>query len=279
MPTPFYHIQVALDLLHHPDLPHELGQRLEANRCSFLFGNTAPDVQLVSGQPREATHFFNLPIPTGQLPAWETFLHSNPSLLSLQLSEAHKAFLCGYLCHLQADWYWQQDIFGPVFGPTSVWDTFRRRLFLHNVLRTYLDLRIFAELPAVTGECLMGVNPKGWLPFVQDADLNAWKDILSQQFQPGASPRTVEVFAERQKISPDEYYRLILSEEQMQHEIFTHISLAELQSFRDNLIVQNLQLIRYYYSGDWDQHTGRPDDWSRFSGGDTYETHRFNPGA
>jgi hypothetical protein len=187
--------------------------------------------------------------------------------------------LCGYLCHLQADWYWQQDIFAPGFGPTLEWDTFRRRLFLHNVLRTYLDLRIFEELPAGTGACLADINPKGWLPFVQDTDLNNWKNILSQQFQPGASPRTVEVFAKRQQIPPEEYYRLILSEEQMQNEIFTHISLAELQSFRDNLIVQNLQLIQEYFSGHWDLNTGKTDHSPRVTRGDSYETHRFNPGS
>ena len=71
MPTPFYHLSLAQELLTHPSLPEPINQFLRMRRCEFMFGNTAPDVQVVSGQARQETHFFNLPILAGDRPAWE----------------------------------------------------------------------------------------------------------------------------------------------------------------------------------------------------------------
>ncbi|MFQ5410084.1 MAG: hypothetical protein ACE5FI_16875, partial [Anaerolineales bacterium] len=62
MPTPFYHLALAEALLADDKLPTDTRQLLAAQRPAFLFGHTAPDVQTVSGQLREATHFFSIPL-------------------------------------------------------------------------------------------------------------------------------------------------------------------------------------------------------------------------
>src|SRR5512136_610137 len=80
MPTPFYHLSLAEELVSHPNLQGNISQFLQAFRGGFLFGNTAPDVQVVSGQLRQETHFFNLPIQTGDRPAWELLLSDHPHL-------------------------------------------------------------------------------------------------------------------------------------------------------------------------------------------------------
>lgn len=62
MPTPFYHLKSAEDFLSGHYLPKPLQLFLMEQRAAFLFGNVAPDVQVISGQARSSTHFFELPI-------------------------------------------------------------------------------------------------------------------------------------------------------------------------------------------------------------------------
>ena len=244
MPTPFYHLSLAEELINHPNTPEPVSQFLRVFRSEFLFGNTAPDVQVVSGQPREATHFFNLPILAGNPPAWKACLTKYPQLATTgNLPAAHAAFLAGYLCHLQADWVWVKDIFIPAFGSRATWGTFRQRLYYHNVLRAYLDQKILPGLPIDTGTCLRQVKLDGWLPFVKDHSLAVWRDLLARQLQPGAAIETVEVFSSRQGISAPEYYALLASEERMQGEVFEHLSLEQVQSYKVRVLMDNIELL------------------------------------
>jgi len=247
VPTPFYHLSVAEELLCHLDLTGEARSFLEAQRGAFLFGNTAPDVQVVSSQPRQDTHFFDLPLRSGKRPPWEQILREHPTLRhASRLPAAQAAFVTGYLCHLQADWLWVKDIFVPIFGLHSPWGNFTQRLYLHNVLRAYLDRQI---LPGLTnGVCthLGEASPSGWLPFVADEYLRQWRDLLVNQLRPEAPVQTVEVFAARQGIPPGEFYRILDSEEEMKREVFSHITRQSLNSYRQRLVDENLHLIKKY---------------------------------
>lgn len=250
MPTPFYHLNVAKELLEHPALSPELRAFLIRHRGAFLFGNTAPDVQTISGQERAATHFFDIPIRNGDPLPWSALFSKYESLAKPgPLAPERVAFLIGYLCHLQADWIWVRQIFVPVFGKSSLWGTFPRRLYLHNVLRSYLDLEILPTLGNGTAASLQQTAPAGWLPFVQDDYLLIWRNFLTEQLKPGASVKTVEVFAARQGVSPDEYYQLLYSEDRMQSEVFAFIPQQRLRHYRQSLIEENLVLIQNYLEG------------------------------
>jgi hypothetical protein len=247
VPTPFYHLSLADVLIKHPGVPEPISQFLQEYRGEFLFGTTAPDVQVVSGQSREATHFFDLPIQDDDQPAWDSFLSTYPSLATAaRLPAPQTGFLSGYLCHLQADWLWVKDIFTPVFGPVCAWGTFRQRLYYHNVLRAYLDLQTLPELPKGTGANLDQAVPDAWLPFVEDQYLAEWRDILSRQLLPGATIQTVEVFSSRQGISAPEYYSLLASEERMQHEVFEHLPLEFVDRYKEKALAYNVQLLSDY---------------------------------
>jgi hypothetical protein len=246
MPTPFYHLFLAEVLLKSHGLPEDMRVFLCRYREQFLFGNTAPDVQVISGQPRQETHFFNLPIKAGDQPAWEKMLSEQPGLHAKRLPLSKFAFIAGYLCHIQADWLWIRDVFSPIFGPQRPWATFKQRLYYHNVLRAYLDSQILAKLPVGLDDCLSRAQPSNWLPFAQDHYLGEWRDYLSEQLKMGAHIQTVEIFSSRQGISAKEYYSLLASDERMTKEVFSHLPCGLLETYDRQVLNENIQLLTEY---------------------------------
>jgi hypothetical protein len=247
VPTPFYHLSVAEELLGSGRLPARVYALLAAERGAFLFGNTAPDVQVISRQPRQDTHFFDLPLRSLKRTPWQQLFNAYPALRRAdRLPPAQAAFLAGYLSHLQADWLWVKDIFVPVFGMHSPWGTFPQRLYLHNVLRAYQDRQILPSLTNGTSASMARATPADWLPFVDDEHLRQWRNLLVSQLRPEAPSQTVEVFAARQGIPPDEFYRLLDSEEAMEREIFARVSRQTLDLYRQRLVEENLSLLEMY---------------------------------
>ena len=247
MPTPFYHLSIAQDIIAHPELSPDIRRFLQEQAGPFLLGNTAPDVQVISGQSRQATHFFTVPIQSGAQVPWERLLVEYPGLIhSSDLQPTRAAFIAGYLCHLQADWLWVLNIFLPVFGPDQSWDTFSKRLYLHNVLRAYIDQDVVQSLSHDLMNTLIPTQPSGWLPFIQDIHLNEWRDYLVYQLQPGRDVKTVEVFASRHGIEVGEFYTLIQSEARMEEYVFKRLARRRLDTYRRQLVDQNVELLQDY---------------------------------
>jgi hypothetical protein len=221
---------------------------LEEERGSFLLGHTAPDVQMVSGQPRHETHFYAIP-PTSDVPAYRTFLAAHPALIRAdRLDPSHAAFLAGYAAHLLADEKWWREIFYAFFGPDVQWRSWRERIFLHNVLRTYLDRQDQARLGGGVREALMEADPQGWLPFVDDELLRVWRDLLVDQLRPGERILTAEVFAARMSVPADLVETALDSSEEMAS-IFRHIPPARLGAYRADVLGRSIRLLNKYLGG------------------------------
>lgn len=251
VPTPFYHLSIAQNLLNYDAFSPSVQKILVRQRGAFLFGNTAADVQVLSGQARQVTHFFNLPLHSNSVAPWKLMLNTYPCLGDCRQSdETQAAFVAGYLCHLLADWQWIGNIFVPAFGKQAEWSIFPQRLYLHNVLRAYLDRQMVPGLINGASEKLGEVVPDQWLPFVKDQFLFAWRDYLAKQLQPGAKVHTVEVLAKRQEISPEEYIALLGSEERMENEIFTHLPRQELTRYRQETEDESIALVNAYFGGE-----------------------------
>lgn len=264
MPTPFYHLAVAHQVLQRQDLSPPAAQVLQRYASAFLLGNTAPDVQTVSGQPRQETHFFELPVDAQDRDPWEVMFGEHPSLRRLgQIEPGRAAFIAGYASHLLADWMWVKILFNPVFGHDVTWGSLSERLYLHNVLRAYLDFQILPGLikdfpPQYRMEHL---QPRGWLPFVQDVHLEQWRDYLCGQLKPGAAMQTVEVFAARQGIPAEQYYRLLNSENLMQREVFARLPYQSLLDYRRQLVDQNVQLLNHWTASHLRDSAWMPFQW------------------
>jgi hypothetical protein len=248
MPTPVQHLVIAQRLLDESTLPGSIRQRLLAQRSAFLFGNTAPDVQTVSGQLREETHFFV--IPWARLPLPHNALFSlYPALRHIRsLPADHAAFLAGYICHLWLDVLWVRDIYLNGFGPHAHWGTgLRERHIYHNILRTWCDLNDQRQLDGSIGAALAAVRPIEWLPFTEDRYLMQWRDLLAEQFHPGANIRTVEIFAGRGGVAQEEFQRVLGSPAEMEQHIFAHAPRDKIDKFYRDGYEQMAQLITEYF--------------------------------
>ncbi|MBI3764450.1 MAG: zinc dependent phospholipase C family protein [Chloroflexi bacterium] len=247
MPTPFMHLVMADAMLAQPGLPDALRERLTAGRPAFRFGHTAPDAQTVSGQSRESTHFFSVPM-TSRRAAQEIMFERHADLARpAGLDPARAAFLTGYLCHLLLDQLWIAEIFQPIFGERAAWGTFPERLYLHNVLRAYLDRRDLPRLANGVRDSLCAAKPANWLPFIDDRHLRRWRDLVADQLAPGASARTIEIFARRMDRDPHDFEALLASPEELDRQVFSRIPLERIAAFRVEGLARSLELTRKYW--------------------------------
>lgn len=244
MPTPFTHLAVAAELLERGGLPPAVGEALPA----FLLGNIAPDVQVLSGQTREATHFFPVPLDDAP-PAQVVLLKQYAGLAPLgALPPAQAAFMAGYLAHLVFDQLWVRLIFEPVFGPDRPWGQgFQERLYLHNVLRAHWDGLDLARLGPAVARDLADAVPRGWLPFVSDAHLAAWRDVVAGQLGAAGGSRTVEVFAERMGADPAALAALLASPAEMERRLFCRLAPGALDEYRAVALAESAAVIARHW--------------------------------
>ena len=241
MPTPFYHLHLAQELL----VEESCSPLWQDEPGAFYLGNIAPDAQNVAGQSRESTHFFEVPMRDAT-PAWEVMFNQYPSLIHI-LTPAQRAFLAGYICHLAVDQMWITDIFEPVFVDEAKWEKPRDRFFIHNILRIYLDE---LDRPALAsngvGASLKKAQPDHWLPFLNDAALSHWRDFVAEQLVEGGAAQTIEVFAKRMKRPPSDFESLLQSPTQMTQRVFQLVSTDALKNFRLNAFTRSREILADY---------------------------------
>ena len=235
------HLALAEEILSRAELPPTVRRLLAQQRGSFLLGNTAPDVQTVSGQARHETHFYAIP-RTSSEPAHDALFDSHPSLAQAkQLPEAQAAFIAGYIAHLRLDELWLDHIFLPFF--LEGWASPHERMLLHNVLRTWMDRQDQRRLNGSIVPALRATQPHDWLPFVDDEHLVAWRDLLIEQFAPGHRVQTAEFFARRMDVPVTLLETVLSSPQQMEKRVFRHVPRAALQTFHSTGYAQTVALL------------------------------------
>lgn len=243
------HLSVAEQIRRHPELPAVVARQLDASWPAFYLGNVAPDFQTISSVPREVAHFYGLP-PARDVVAHEVMLEKHPEFRDPQrLSPDHAVFIAGYRAHLLLDLYWYWDILIPCFVEATGWPADHRRRFLvHNTLLTYLDNQARESLPAGAAGTLAAVTPNGWLPFAGDGNLIQWRDMLVEQLLPGAVPATVSIYAERMRMSPQEFAANLENPGWMAEEVFRKVSLEHVLGVIDRGINDSVGLVTDYLS-------------------------------
>ncbi len=246
MPTPFMHLEIA-ELIRSSDrLVEPIKQYLDKEFPAFYFGSVAPDVQSVANIRREDTHFYFLP-PKLNEQAYTTMLQNYPQISNARTMPIGQAvFIAAYCAHLMLDLRWYHEVLVPFFVEHDNWINHRQAFLVHNTLLTYLDKSAVDALPDSASETLAAAQPGNWLPFAADSDLVKWRDLLVKQLKPGAMLQTVEVYAHRMGMSPQEFAANLDRSEWMNRHLFSKVPVATVEAIMSSAIDDSIDLINDY---------------------------------
>jgi len=249
MPTPFQHLVYARRILTQPHLPLPLQQCLANAPEAYLLGNTAADVQSITGQPRTETHFYRFPPPRTPR-ALEVMLAQYPALADpYRLAPAHAAFMSGYLAHLVWDEVWAWEVYVPFYLESTLWAERLPRSLHHNALRVLLDRQAEAELqpwPELR-HAFPAAQPQSWLPFATDSALCEWRDWVAGQLENPATVQTTQVFAERMGVTVEALESVIAAIVTDEYRPTVPGLLAAVQQFEAHALIDSVQVLRWYW--------------------------------
>lgn len=233
MPTPFTHLEVAQRLLCDEAIAPEILTLLNRDRSAFLLGNIAADARNGANLTRESTHFYAYDRPITEHP-WRVMFQKHPALQKPH-SPAQRAFLAGYVAHLAIDEAWALELVSPRFIKHE-WHTPREhRFFMLHIILTYMDERDQQRLQTWHAEALAQALPVGWLPFMSDSDLAAWRDFIAGQLAPDGHSLTLEVLSKRIMKSPEEMRAVLDSPQAMQSNLWMHVPLEFLRQAEEKM--------------------------------------------
>lgn len=243
MPTPFSHLYITQRLLSDDAVPAEVRAFADACRPDFLLGGIIAD-QRPKGGKRADTHFYEYARPMPDNP-WREMFRQNPSLKQ-PISDAHKAFLMGYVAHLAADEYWTRHMLGPHFVERDWGGSMSHRFYLLHLLLITMDERDQALLYDGIGATMRSCEPAAWLPFMHDQKIIEWRDFLARQIDEDDS-KTLEIFGRRIDTAPDQVRAFLDNTAYMQNELWNHVTPEILADVETQLYAFSRQQMLIYW--------------------------------
>ncbi|MAU00047.1 MAG: hypothetical protein CL608_23130 [Anaerolineaceae bacterium] len=248
MPTPFMHLHIAEQIYETVSANGNgrLQTSLAAEWPAFYLGSVAPDVNAISTLPRANTHFYDIP-PDPDETAYGTMLAQYPQLADLAaMSPGQAVCVAAYSAHLMLDLIWLREVVYPFFYLAEDLGNRQQRRLTHFILLTYLDTIALAGLPETAVSTLAAAESNHWLPFIKDEVLAAWQEMLVAQLQPDAPVKTVEIYAGRLKITPEEFAANLQNSDWMQQQVFDKIPVNEVQQILQTAVPKSIDLINEY---------------------------------
>jgi hypothetical protein len=250
LPTPITHLVIAKEIWNSRSAAFP--QTDDAALAAFLLGSTVADSRVITGSPRAATHFLDLP-PKSPESGVRGVLSAYPELSAIEnLAPCGRLLVGGYLAHLLADEIWLIRIFWPRFtsptGPHS-----REVLLRHDLLRTLVDQMDRAKVPAYYRDALQHYECTNPLPFLTNVELETWRRLLLRELEAPDSSPTQKHFAGRYGLSASEFVALLESERYPGGEIWQTVSPAEIERYHEESAEAGGQLLEAYLSGQVDR--------------------------
>jgi hypothetical protein len=160
---------------------------IDADRGSFYFGATAPDIRVITRLDREVTHFYQLD-EYGRQDSVRRMFEENPGLARPSgLEAATVAFMAGYITHLVLDERYIEDVYRPQFGHFSTIADDPSHDVLDRALQYELDRRDREDREAMLAvrDALIACQPPHEIPFIDDEHLVQWRavagDVAAQE--------------------------------------------------------------------------------------------------
>lgn len=248
MPNAQTHLSSVWHLLAQPPIQAAFPWLAEGCvRSALLLGAISPDARAMSGHPRAETHFFDIPMAG---PGHRALLREWPGLAdAAALGEEHAAFVAGYITHLIMDQTWVEMIVMPgLFVEGHVWGVEHPSWRLYSLLMTYLEYRAAERVPARAITLLAQAEPRGWLPFVSDRHLTAWRDHVVAIIRAGGPRLISRMFAETNDLTAEEMEAIVLSEARMAEEVFGAIPREQVLAFEEAAGERSQQAVVDYLS-------------------------------
>lgn len=250
------HLQLSDELLSlalsRETLDGRLLTALEEAWPAFYLGSVAPDYQTICGIPRAETHFYAMP-PESRSQGRQALLAQYPQLVpGRSLDPGQAVFMAAYLVHLQLDLHWHFEVVLPYFANSAVAGDLRQGYLRHLTLLTYLDQLAFQSLPDTAPAVLAAAEYDHWLPFAAEDQLGAWRGLLLEQMAPDAATRTVQIFAGRLRMTPEEFSAKLNDPDWMNRELFSLIPVAKIQNQLIESVSESLDLVEAYWFGRFD---------------------------
>ncbi len=219
---------------------------LAAEWPAFYLGSVAPDVNAISDLPRANTHFYHVP-PDPDETAYGAMLAQYPQLDDLATMPLEQAIcVAGYSAHLMLDLIWLREVVYPFFYLAQDLGDRQQRRLTHFILLTYLDTIALDGLPETAVSTLAAAAPNHWLPFITDDILTAWQEMLVAQLKPGAPVKTIEIYAGRLRITPEQFAANLQDTDWMQAQVFDKIPVDKVQQILQTAVPKSIDLINDY---------------------------------
>lgn len=229
MPTPFMHLNAAHRWLQ--EAPAEAQAAIMSHLGAFLLGNVAPDARVSTGLSREETHFFEYAAKI-EPPAKDAMFEAHPTLETAVGEQ--RAFVAGYIAHLAMDVVWAESMLYPNFYKKD-WLTPAMRFVHLHVLLLQLDERDYGQWPDTFAPALANAQPDHWLPFLGDADLIEWRNIIADQILPGKHSKSIEVLGTRVSVGEAGLREILADEARIQDELWANVPQGLVESVEQQM--------------------------------------------
>jgi hypothetical protein len=240
------HIAIAHRLSADEAVPLAVRRAILDSWGAFLLGNVAPDARVSSGLQRADTHFFEYQ-PVVDPPAAVVMLTQHTALRCVSAHDAnHAAFVAGYVAHLAVDEVWCMDALYPLFAG---WGDSRTRFEMLHMLLGHLDERDFGSLPTTSDyEPLHEATPACWLPFMTDADLVTWRDLIADQLSPRGHNRTFDILSKRIGMTASEMATFTHDRGKMSAQLWAHVPYDQIQAVEQHMYDWARRVLIDYYA-------------------------------
>lgn len=226
------HLQMAqlmktavLNTAHYGENGRLLHDTLTEQWPAFCLGQIAPDFSPIAKLSRYDTHFYPIPLPN-EHDTIETLFAAYPSLRQAErLPAAQRVFVAGYIAHLLYDVVWYRQVLIPGFVQDPRFADRAHRRLAQFVMLAWFDQLAFRQLDRAFGVALKTAVPQNWLPFGNDAALCDWAEMIAIQFEPDQPILTLNVYASRVGLAPDQFRRYFEDEAWMNQCV--HIVLSD----------------------------------------------------
>jgi hypothetical protein len=152
---------------------------LAASEGEYLLGSTAPDIRVLTRWDRQVTHFFDLSSFEPQRGV-EGLFHAQPQVSDAGLlNESTRAFIAGYITHLEMDECWINEVYRPYFGANSSLAGDSRANVLDRVLQYELERKVreddqfMGACEAALRDAVMEIE----CGFLERETLERWREI------------------------------------------------------------------------------------------------------